>query len=228
MNTTTTPRRVGRLARWVLLLGAVSALPILQSSARPGKQAVPRDGEEAPQDARELSPVPVRLFAETKDYFSVAFSPDGKYLAAGSGSVFTPGEVELFDVATRKRLWRQREPMGVVSVSFSSDSKRLAWAGFGNRLRAIDVESRKEVLSVRVPARNKQIRYSPDGKWLGVGMEGGEVQLRDPATGKIVHRFEDHTDEILAVAFLPDGRRAVSGGKGKAEEFVIRLWGIPK
>ena len=31
-------------------------------------------------------------------------------------------------------------------------------------------------------------------------------------------------DEVLAVAFLPDGRRAVSGGKDN----IIRLWGIPK
>jgi WD40 repeat protein len=43
-------------------------------------------------------------------------------------------------------------------------------------------------------------------------------------SGKIVHRFEEHTDQVLAVAFLPDGTKALSGGKDN----TLRLWLVPK
>jgi WD40 repeat protein len=71
---------------------------------------------------------------------SVAFSPDGKTLAAGygdSGEVLgvarRGGGVVLWDVATRKRLLEDPLPMkegGVHSVAFSCDGETLA-AGTG-------------------------------------------------------------------------------------------------
>ena len=61
------------------------------------------------------------------DVHSVAFSPDGKTLAAGY--VGGGGGVVLWDVATRKRLLEDPLPVhegGVDSVAFSPDGKTLA------------------------------------------------------------------------------------------------------
>jgi WD40 repeat protein len=194
MNSPTKPRRL-------LLLAALLVVP---SSAR--------SAEDTAQDAGELSPTPARLFARSNDYQAVAFSPDGKYMAVGGGMTASAGEVELFDVATRKSVWRQRESIGVASVSFSANSKSLAWSGLGDRLRAIDIESRKELFSVRVPGRAKRIRHSPDGKWLALVTEDGEAQLRDPATGKVVHRLAGENNEWRCLAFSPDSKFLVAGG----------------
>ena len=63
---------------------------------------------------------------------SVAFSPDGKTLAAGYG-VGGGGGVVLWDVAARKRLVDEPLPVkegAVWSVAFSPDGKTLA-AGYG-------------------------------------------------------------------------------------------------
>ena len=72
--------------------------------------------------------------AVTEGYVqSVAFSPDGKTLAAGYGGVGGGGGVVLWDTARRERL--QEKPLAVTegsvqSVAFSPDGKTLA-AGYG-------------------------------------------------------------------------------------------------
>ena len=66
------------------------------------------------------------------DVSSVAFSPDGKTLAAGYGGV-GGGGVVLWDVAARQRLAEEPLPVkegNVESVAFSPDGKTLA-AGYG-------------------------------------------------------------------------------------------------
>jgi WD40 repeat protein len=47
--------------------------------------------------------------------------------------------------------------------------------------------------------------------------------LWDAETGKELHRFEGHTDEVYDVAFSADGRFLVSGSKDK----TARVWRVP-
>ena len=64
---------------------------------------------------------------------SVAFSPDGKTIAAGYGGGGGGGGVVLWDVAARKRLADDPLPVkegNVWSVAFSPDGKTIA-AGYG-------------------------------------------------------------------------------------------------
>ena len=73
-------------------------------------------------------PLPVK----EGDVKSVAFSPDGKTLAAGYGDG-VGGGVVLWDVAARKRLADEPLPVkegAFTSVAFSPDGKTLA-AGYG-------------------------------------------------------------------------------------------------
>jgi WD40 repeat protein len=67
------------------------------------------------------------------------------------------------------------------------------------------------------------VAISKDGKRFLAG-ETKLVHVFDIETGKIIHRFEDHTDAVYAVAWLPDGRRALSAGADN----VLRMWGVPK
>jgi WD40 repeat protein len=60
----------------------------------------------------------------------VAFSPDGKTLASGSGGWQNPGEVRLWDAATgQERAVLQGHTGNVTSVAFSPDGKTLALGG---------------------------------------------------------------------------------------------------
>jgi WD40 repeat protein len=66
---------------------------------------------------------------ESFDIISVAFSPDGKLLAAGHDDPERPSRVYLWDMTTRRRLgvWRTRE-WGIRQLAFSPDGKMLAVA----------------------------------------------------------------------------------------------------
>ena len=78
----------------------------------------------------------LRSFLHTAegDVSSVAFSPDGKTLAAGYGVLGDVCGVVLWEVATRKRLLEDPLPVegGVHSMAFSPDGKTLA-VGHGVR-----------------------------------------------------------------------------------------------
>ena len=72
------------------------------------------------------------LQAHSDSVFSVAFSPDAKILATGSGEFLQPirpSAVKLWDVAARRELETLPADAGTIySVVFSPDGKTLAWA----------------------------------------------------------------------------------------------------
>jgi uncharacterized protein with WD repeat len=123
-----------------------------------------------------------------------AFSPDGKYLAAGGlddhkGKVLvrpTDGRsVWVYDTATWERRWRlEGHDKGVASVAFSPDSRLLASGGCegDDRVRVWDLESGKELKCFRghhsgvVP-----LAFSPDGRVLASGSGDSTILLWDLA-----------------------------------------------
>src|SRR5262245_59739908 len=94
---------------------------------------------------------------------------------------------------------------GVNSVAWTADGKTLASAGDDAAIFIWDPAAGKEV---RHWAAHKlavtSLSFSPDGKMLASGGRDKAVSLWDPATGQQLRTFSD-TDQVLTVAFSPDG-----------------------
>jgi WD40 repeat protein len=60
------------------------------------------------------------------------------------------------------------------------------------------------------------IAYSPDGKTILTGGEGGSLRLWDAATGRELKRIAVQEKQVNAVAFSPDGKKiAAAGSEGR-------------
>ena len=66
------------------------------------------------------------------------------------------------------------------------------------------------------------VAFSPDGKTLAMASYGGNVQLWDVASGKLLETLKGHSSAVLAVVFSPDGRTLASGSSDQ----TVRLWNV--
>jgi WD40 repeat protein len=136
---------------------------------------------------------------------SVAFSPDGKLLAAGTGEPKEAGTVTVWEVATRKVRWTQRTTVGVPAVVFAPDGRTLAIAQYDNAAKVLDTAAGKEVRALRHPKEVRNIAFSPDGKRLATACWDGIVRVWDLADGKAALTCAGHKGRVNSVAFSPDG-----------------------
>jgi hypothetical protein len=159
---------------------------------------------------------------------AVAFSPDGKTLAAGYQGGVSGGGVVLFDVAGRRRLG---EPLAVQAfvraLAFSPDGKTLA-AGYqvgdgvsGGGVVLFDVAGRRRLGEpLAVQAFVEALAFSPDGKTLAAGYQGkgvvsgGGVVLFDVAGRRRLGEPLAVEASLRAVAFSPDGKTLAAGYQG--------------
>jgi WD40 repeat protein/serine/threonine protein kinase len=158
---------------------------------------------------------------------SIAFSPNGKWLAVGSGNdalmdsrlgkllsatgarVPFVGQVILFDATTGRQVRRftGSTHYWIQQLAFSPDSRLLAVAGHDRRVRLFDPETGTEVRSWDAhDGPIDRLAFHPGGTILATAGVDWTVRLWNVATGGPLHKFEEQRSEINAVCFSPDGR----------------------
>jgi WD40 repeat protein len=113
--------------------------------------------------------------------YSVAWSPDGKRLAAGDGD----GNVEVFDVRSGNRLAGARlHTAHVYSLVWSEDGRRVVSGSEDRTVRVWDPENCNEFLRLDTPScENHQLLWSPDGRKIIAAGNNGEVSIWDATAG---------------------------------------------
>jgi WD40 repeat protein len=180
--------------------------------------------------------------------WSVAFSSDGKTLASGGYVVRRNGGgvVRLWDLSERT-LALEIPAQPLAKIALSSDGRRVAGTGYTKRAVGQQIDGLVQLWHTRTGELQRTwtvaldgrtsvgpVAFSPDGKLVAAGSAAGErtkerrkpgeIFLWQVASNRLVWRQSCHDDDVTCLAFTPDGKTLVSGGRDQA----VKLWQIPQ
>jgi len=142
---------------------------------------------------------------------SVAYSPDGQYIAAGCNG----GMVSVFDSESNAQIMKHTtsHTMPVRSVAFSKDGLLLLTASDDKHVNIYDPRQSQVVASLAGHSSwVLSVAMSPDGKRFATGSADNKIKIWDLGLRRCVHTFDDHADQVWSVAYNETGTRLVSGG----------------
>lgn len=151
--------------------------------------------------------------------FDVALSPDGRWLAAASGTPGRVGEVKLFQ-ATNGALARilATTPDAQLAVAFSADGRRLAAGGADHAIRIWDVESGAALHTIEQHADwILALAFSPDGRLLVSGSRDKSARVFDVQTGELETTHNGHGEFVTAVAWA-DSKFVISASRERTAQ----------
>jgi WD40 repeat protein len=182
---------------------------------------------------------------------NLAFSPDGKTLAAGGGIGRRDASGKVLSIAGAVWLWNvqtgqleatlQGQQDAIHTLAFSPDGSLLAAGGWDKTTGLWDLRSRqlKAVLPGH-PAEVLQLAFSRDGKLLATGsglggyrtreeyIASGEIRVWDTQTGQLKATFNPQAGPVVSLAFSPDGGRL--GSRFRVDDpnskLPFRMWDV--
>ncbi|MHA2365304.1 MAG: WD40 repeat domain-containing protein [Candidatus Hodarchaeales archaeon] len=147
------------------------------------------------------------------------FSPDGKYLAAG-----TEGKLFILDFETEEIFpVLPNEPIRGAVFTWSPDSKQLALFLFDHSLRIYDIEERKETGIIHDLPSLGGNDITWQGNFVAMGLLSGIVAVYDirKTSFKQTMALEGHTDSSGAVGFVNETTLASGSNDGS-----VLVWNL--
>ena len=153
---------------------------------------------------------------------SIAFSPDGKYIASGAYQEVVLWDAQTGAIKQRTTGFADR----VMALGFSPDGKLLATGGGAptedGEIKVIEVPGGKVVADIKNGHSDTVfgVAFSPDGKKLATCAADKFVKVFEVPSGKFVKSFEGHTHHVLDVGWKGDGKMLASASADNS----IKVW----
>ena len=156
---------------------------------------------------------------------SIAFSPDGRSLAAASGAL-----IKLWDIEKRRGIAEFKGHRDTVSaVVFSQDGRFIVSASQDNTVKLWNVALKNEIATFKGHTRGiNAIAFTADGKTLASGSRDNTVKLWDIRDRREIATFLEDNKDVKSIAFSPDGETLVSAGDilNSVSDATVKLWDV--
>lgn len=160
-------------------------------------------------------------FRKMGHIWSVAYSPDGKYVLAGGSDIMV-----LCDTSSGKSIRAVKVNAVVRAVSFSSDGEYAMSGGTDN---TVTLWNAKNLTQIRKFAGHESIwsvAFSPNGKYGLSGSIDGNIKIWDLASGSQWKILAGHTavasyEMGISAKFSPNGKYVISTGDAST-----RIWDV--
>jgi WD40 repeat protein len=153
---------------------------------------------------------------------ALAFSADGRTVAAGGGQLNAPGELVVFDLdQARQRHALHGHTNEILSLHYSPDGSALASGDFGGTIHIWDLTLGTAMHTLRGHLSAVwSLAFAPKGLLLFSGGDDGCLRVWGAHTGRCLATLSAAEFGTLALAHAPDDSSLVTGSFDGA----LRLW----
>jgi WD40 repeat protein len=161
-------------------------------------------------------PAPHEKYASPAPVCALAFSPDGKELAAGGVN-----EVTVWDAATGKLLRRlPHQPARIHALAYSADGKKILVGGgvvgeYGDAALVDATTGAREKVFGPFGDLVLCVAFAPNGKTVAVGSADRTTRGYGLADGAEVWRSSLHSDWVTGVAYSHGGKWLATSSKDR-------------
>jgi WD40 repeat protein len=174
---------------------------------------------------------PILTFSNEAGINSIAFSPDGMYLATGGYN----GKLVVWDAATGEKIKTiSAHDDTITKVAYSPDGTQLATTSSDGTTKLWDTKT-DELLFTFITKVNggegiRSLAFSPDGRKLATAQDAHGVDIWDVSTGNLELTLYYYCSGISDVAFSPDGKNLATSELCPPDNLVkvVRLGSFDK
>jgi WD40 repeat protein/tRNA A-37 threonylcarbamoyl transferase component Bud32 len=166
---------------------------------------------------------PVKPIEAGELIVSIAFSPDGRRIAAAQEG----GRIGIYDWESGNPFFLDGHEKRVFSVAFQPQGKYLASAGADRKVILWNVHTGERVFTKsghegRYAGTAYAVAFSPDGRALAAPSDEKTVTIWSVPDGSPVGELSGPSQMVGSVAFSPDGRLLAAG----SFDSTVTIWDV--
>lgn len=169
--------------------------------------------------------------ADPRIFYSVTWSPNGKFIAAGADNetvvVWSTLKNQNSNRSNRrnpKKIYKGHSG-SVYSVAWSPDGNYIASGARDETIRIWDETIRiwndtDEQICREHTGSVYSVAWSPDGEFIASASADKTMRIWSASDGQLLHTYRGHTKAVYSVAWSPDGKHVASAGADQ----TIYIW----